>query len=296
MIEDFLPIIYLFMFIGLGLLGKIVFRGRDIYNRFVKYLSSFLYYVLIPVVFFNVFMKRGLEVADTGIFIIATIYVVVSVSSLLIFTRRMKRETRNALVITSTFQNAIFLGFPVILILYGNLQVAAMYSLVLFIYHIVVAGLLATGSSKIAKQVLRIPLLYGFTAGIIAHIVMDEELITSLSRILDPAGPLLSYSATFVLGATIPLKLNPVLQRRFEVVLIGIWRFLVSPAIHYAVLIITGLSWSIGEQILILSVMPPAVMNTVLARIYDWDPELVAGATMIHTFISLGLILAIIFL
>ncbi len=293
LISDFLPIIYLFSFIGFGFLAQYVFRGYSWFSRGVGFLSKFVYYVLVPVVFFDVFMVRGLGIADVGVLATTTLYVLVSVAVLLYLLRGRDSSIRYGVVITSTFQNAVFLGFPVIMLIYGDLTPAAMYSLTLFIYHLLVAGLLASGRSSITRSLLNLPILYGFLLGSIAHYTLPSSTISSLHFVLEPSHPLLSYTAVFVLGATIPFNIGLIHGYRWEVLLIGAWRFIASPIIHYAILLLLELPPLYEAEIMVLSVMPPAVMNTVLARIYGWKPELVAGATLVHTLISLFIIIGL---
>ncbi len=296
MIEDFLPIIYLFVFIGLGLLSKIIFGEKKIFMGFIGYLSHFVYYILVPIVFFDVFSVRGLMIADLGIFGVSTTYVLVSIFALSIITRRFEEKVGKALIITSTFQNAVFLGFPVMILLYNDLSAAATYSLLLFIYHIVTAGLLSTGRGNIVGSIIRIPILYGFLSGTLIHYVVPSGIVDGLHVILSPSHPLLSYSAVYVLGSTIPLTTSIIRNSLSEILLIGIWRFIVSPIIHFILLMFLQLPQLYEAEIMVLSVMPPAVMNTVLARIYGWRPELVAGATMVHTFIGLIIVVGIVLL
>ncbi len=289
-LADFLPIIYLFGFMGLGFLAQIIFRGRNWFGVVVNGLSKFVYYVLVPIVFYDIFMVRGLDIADLGILGTSTIYVVVSVSALMVLLRGRRTSLRNGMIITSTFQNAVFLGFPVVMLLFGDLTPAAMYSLTLFIYHLIVAGLLASGKSRLVRSLLNLPILYGFLAGSAAHYTLNSSIIGSIHPLLEPSHPLLSYTAVFVLGATIPFELGIVHKHKLELLLVGSWRFVASPIIHYAALQLFGLPPLYDTEILVLSLMPPAVMNTVLARIYGWEPELVAGATMIYTVLSLFVI------
>ncbi len=286
-----MPIIYLFAFIFAGLALQLVLGKHKWFHNGVNLLSKFVYYVLVPVVFFDIFMARGLAIADAGVLLTVTIYVVVSVAGLMIGLRGLDDKRRKAVTITSTFQNAVFLGFPVVMIMFGDLTPAAMYSLVMFIYHLVTAGMLSTGKTNIARSVAGIPIIYGFSLGTLLHYTVDPSIVEPLHQLLAPTHPMLSYTAVFVLGASIPLNLSVITSSVREVVLIGLWRFIIGPLIHYLVMLLIDLPPLYEGEIMVLSFMPPAVMNTVLARIYGWEPEMVAGATMIHTFIGLIIIL-----
>ena len=171
------------------------------------------------------------------------------------------------------------------MIIYGDISAAAMYSLMMFIFQILISGLLATIKQNILKAILKIPIIYGFTIGIVIHYLFSE-IYGWISPILAPTHLMLSYGAVYVLGATIPLSIKPIAIHKIETLVIGLWRFLLSPIIHYTLIVLLELPLMYEAQIMVLSIMPPAVMNTVIARIYNWKPEMVAS-TMLCTFIGL---------
>ena len=71
---------------------------------------------------------------------------------------------------------------------------------------------------------------------------------------------------------------------------------MVNPLIHYLVLLLLPVPPLYWKELMIISIMPPAVMNTVIARIYKWYPELVASITFVLTLVSLVLVSIIAFI
>lgn len=291
--DPIVTVFLLFGFIGLGVLSRVLMGKNKLFNLFMNVLNKFIYYILLPFVFLDIFASRGVELADINIALTAFIYVVISVIVLLKIPLNYDRGLRNSIVITSIFQNNVFLGFPVLLIMFNDISAAAMYSLVIFILHILVAGLLAARKENILVSILKIPIIYGFIAGTIIHYIIYEQ-YQAITHITIYTHSLLSYSAVYVLGYTLPLTLSHIKQYMKALYITGTWRFLASPLIHYTILsflTIPNLYW---KEIMILSIMPPAVMNTVIARVYNWKPELVASTTLILTLTSLIIITAII--
>lgn len=180
-----------------------------------------------------------------------------------------------------------------LLIMFNDISAAAMYSLVIFILHITIAGLLAARRENILVSILEIPVIYGFIAGTIIHYTIYEQ-YQVLTPITAYTHSLLSYSAVYVLGYTLPLTLAHVKQYMKALYITGLWRFLASPLIHYTILLFLTIPNLYWKEIMILSIMPPAVMNTVIAKVYNWKPELVASITLILTLTSLIIIAAII--
>ena len=290
--SGYLTIGLLMGFIGLGLIVKIVLGKIKLIDKAIHLFSKFLYFILLPFVFFDTFAARGLIVADASILTIAVVYVIVSILALSKIFLEGDYRIRNAVIITSIFQNNVFLGFPVLLILFNDIGAAAMYSLVIFILHIVTAGLLAASEDNILVSVAKLPIIYGFLGGTLVH-YLAPNIYPYLRPFLAPTHPLLSYGAVFILGYTLPLTLKHVFLYKRCFMVISLWRFLASPVMHYLMLLFLPMPFLYRMEIMVLSFMPPAVMNTVIARIYGWKPEFVASSTLVLTLISLGIILAI---
>jgi predicted permease len=291
--EPYITIAILFGFIGLGVLSKVFLQNIKLFNKLIHYLSWLIYYVILPLVFIDIFALRGLELADLNITLTAMTYVAMSVFALMKIPCGNNKKLRNAVIITSIFQNNVFLGFPVLLLLFNDISAAAMYSLVVFILHILVAGLLGVSHENILVSIGKIPIIYGFSIGVLIHYIVYNEYLL-IAPYMNPLHSILSYGAVYILGYTLPLTLRYVRTSIRASYIVSIWRFLVSPIIHLILLAIFVLPELYWKEVMILSIMPPAVMNTVIARIYGWRPEFVASITFLLTLLSM-IMIAIIF-
>jgi len=294
-VDPLITIAGLFLFIGLGVFTKYLLGKYKLIDHSVQFFSKIIYYIILPLVFIDTFARRGLELADLSILIVSVTYVVISIVVLLFIPFKKNGALRKAVLLMSIFQNNVFLGFPVLLLLYNDISAAAMYSLIIFVLHISVAGLLAGGRENILYSVAKIPVLYGFILGTLIHYTIYRQYL-SIAFILSPFHTILSYGAVYVLGYTLPLTLGHVREYMEVLYITSIWRLGVSPLIHYILLLLVPIPLLYYKEIMVLSFLPPAVMNTVIARIYGWKPEVVASITMILTLITLGIIPVIMFI
>ena len=279
----------LFIFIGLGVFTK-YFLGRYwLIDRFVQVFNKIIYYVILPIVFVDTFAKRGLGLADLSILIITLAYIVISVVILFIVPLKKNGSLKKAVLITSIFQNHTFLGFPLLLILYNDITAAAMYSLIMFVSHISIAGILAGSKENILYSIAKIPVLYGFVFGILIHYTCYRQYL-AIEFVFSPFSTILSYGAVFVLGYTLPLTLGHVKEYIDALYITATWRLIASPLIHYILMLVVPMPLLYYKEIMFLSFLPPAVTNTVIARIYNWKPEVVASITMILTLVTLMII------
>ncbi len=276
-------IVMLFGLMGLGMLLKYVssklFRWiEDVVDCFTK----ILYYGLLPLLFFNIFYSRGLDIADLNISIIVSLYVFLSIGLLWSTSRKLDPGLRKSLITSSIFSNAIFLGFPILYFLYNDITYASLYSLVLLSYNIAIGGLLGA-EKNIAKNIAKIPLIYGFVAGVLVHYYapwLGESIVTYIA---EPVSKLTTYGSIIIVGFSIPLTTH-VLRRYWRLILLqGLFRYTMSPLIHYVLLLVFPIPIQGCYQLMVESMMPPGLINTVLARIHGWDHEYAASATLVLT-------------
>ncbi len=294
--EPVLTMIFLFGFMGLGMLVHSVLGKYKLVDQAVHLFNKFIYYILLPAVYFDIFARRGIVVADLSIALTCLIYILVSFAVLFkIPTLKGEPEIRYGSIIISTFQNNVFLGFPVLLLLYGNIDAAATYSLITFIFNVLVPGLIGRRGENLVVKILKLPIIYGFAGGILIHYGIPS-IYQYLAPILAPTHSMLSYGAIFILGYTIPLTMKYIFVYKPQFLTVTFWRFLASPLIHYALLHVFPMPSLYQAEIMVLSIMPPAVFNTVIARIYGWKPEFTASTTFVLTLASMAIVAGILFL
>ncbi len=283
-------VLLLIVLIVVGLVVQVVFKRvlnlGEMFEKVVKKLVDIVYYVLIPLVFVKTYMERGLAVADVWVALSFLLFVVLAFVSLKRFFGKHRGGYVEALFLTSVFPNSVFLGFPVSMALFNTVKVASMMGLVVLVLNVTVSDFMALKRFSIRK-ILTLPAIVGFVVGVAGHHFVPE-MVPLVSSILWWASPLLSYLAIFALGARLPLSLDVLKSSMSFILVAGIYRFVVAPLVSYATVLAVGMDWFDGLQLIVVSMMPPAVMNTLMAQRYKWKPELVAGATVTLTFAFLA--------
>ena len=264
--------------------------NRDRIDKIINTFTNLLYSLFFPLMFFNIFAERGLNLADLSITILVFSYTMISLVILYMVTHRYSKKLRNAVIVTAIFPNVIFLGFPVVITLCGDITYASLYSLVMLVLNITVGGLLGMQRHEIVWSIIKLPILYGFASGVVAHYVIGDIVITFTSFAKTITSVISTYGAAMVMGYSIPAS-TTILSRYYK--LIGlqiIYRFVASPLIHHILTIPLVLPYEACQQVIIESMMPPALTNTILARVHGWDYEYAASTTLITTLISLAVI------
>lgn len=269
---------------------EIVFKANKLYDIVVKILINTLYYFFIPLSLFIVFSNRGFLVIDLFI----TMYFTVFIITIYYVSRGFfTNETRYAVFILSTYPNSVFLGFPISYILFGNVKIAALLGALTVALNIIVPDLIALRKVSL-KSLFTSTAVIGFIVGVVAYYLIPLVAIYTTQSYLWWAVPLMSYLAILVMGLRIPLKLNNNFYNYIKpIVFTSIVRFVFSPLLS---LLLSTLFNFVEEdlwQLVVISMMPPAVLNIVIAQKYSWNPQLVALVIAVLTIIFLTIILPI---
>lgn len=283
----------LLLLLGTGWAIKVV-AGRlktEWVEKTINVFVRLLYSLFFPIMFFNIFAERGLNLADASITILVLFYVALSLGILHTITRGLEPRVRNAVITTCIFPNVVFLGFPVLMALYGDITYASLYSLVMLVLNISVGGLLGVRRRGIIKAIIHLPILYGFIVGVIAHYTVEYMVIESmLAYTKGPVSIISTYGAAIVMGYSIPTTTMAVRRQLGLIGLQALYRFMVSPTLHILLSMLFILPLEACKQVLVESMMPPALTNTILARVHGWDHEYTAASTLTTTLTSLGII------
>lgn len=262
--------------------AKSVLHIGDAFEKFVKLLANITYYLLIPLAFFYTYSTRRLEAGDA----LTVLYFLLFMALMLfLLVKRGSRSNdsgfRLALFLASTFPNAVFLGFPISLSIFGTIRVAAIFGLATLALNILVPDFLSL--RRISwRRAAGIPALYGFIAGVLVNSSGDPNLIKAVS-VLSPVPMILSYTATFLLGIRLSPSITTTRESvRFMLITSAI-RFALAPFLAYVYSLALSIDRDTMLQLVVISSMPPAVLNTLVAERYGWRPELVSTATFIIT-------------
>lgn len=287
-------IIMLFISILAGYFLKLISNYSSevaVVKRSMRYLTNFIYYGLLPILFAIIFAERGLSLADLSITLVSLFYVLISLIVLWAVIQGVELKFKKAFILTAIFQNTIYLGFPIIMTFYGDISYAAMYALVTMILHLTVGGIMG-GGGGIVRTLLSIPILYGFIVGNIIHYTLREA--CSIILFGKPyVSTLVTYGSAFILGYALPYNITNITRYVKPVLFISFYRIIVSPMIHIVLMIVMRLPIEAFYQLLVESFMPPAITNIIIARVYEWDQELVSTATLVSTLISITVVLGL---
>jgi len=261
---------------------ELVAKNAGVYSVLVKVLTNAVYYALIPLSFFATFLKRGLLSVDA---VIAAYFVAFMLSAYAASTRLFSGVERYSILLLSAFPNSVFLGFPVCQVLFGNVKIAALFGTVTVALNVIVPDLIKAGrpSLGLAKSLATSTALLGFAAGTLAHYALEPSVAAGVHEYLAWSTPALSYTATFVMGMRIPVKPSGFRRHARLVGFVALARFAAAPLASLAFSLPAGFSREDALQLLVVSMMPPAVMNTLVAQKHNWNPELVALATAVLT-------------
>ncbi|MDI6643877.1 MAG: AEC family transporter [Methanobacteriaceae archaeon] len=208
-------------------------------------------------------------------------------------------KTRWSIIITTAMVNSGFLGYPVILGVFGaqGLIRAIFYdmgSIILFIgFGILFMMIFKSKSSDIIKKTFLFPPLWGVLFGIIFNLLNIE--IGFFENIID-----------YLSGAAIPLimiSLGLSLQARdikgyIDVAsFVSFIRLIFAPLMALVIVYLIGIDGLERSVIIVEAAMPSAMLSLVLAINYDLDVNAVAASIFLTTVLSMITIpLLIIFL
>ena len=268
----------------LALLVNYLYNGKAFYEPLVNTLTNVVYWVLIPLTFFKTFGERGLNVSD--LWVLASFLTFMFVVFVFVYKlRHYEGGVREAVFLASVFPNAVFLGFPVSMAFFGTLEMASIYGFFTVTLNVIVPDFMHSERFTVGKF-LKHPVTIGFLTGLTLHYGF-REYVASVSNVLFWAGPLMSYLSAVILGLRLPVRLSVLKKYLMEALLVGTFRFVVSPLISLLFVLIFGIPWFRGLQLIMVSLMPPALINIIMSQKHGWSPELVSTVTAVLTLLNL---------
>jgi len=289
-------------------------------NKAFKFLHVFAIWVILPiVVFVSTARYTATQILGFGnallfgfIAVGACFVSAVAISHL----SKDDRKTTISMVLNSAFMNVTYLGFPAIYALLGKdaLGPAALFAMGVGTLHLIFGTVLASSAAKkhltpraVATTVLTFPAVFALIAALLfvaftAPIPNSAPIPPAVSGFFDAylAMPFFALMLLLV-GYQIPL-VNP---RRYleDLVSVGALRFVVSPIVTFITILAFGLTLNFSSGVpgfpsstgpsFILSMMPPAVFNIILAHNFKLDEKRYGALVFYPTLISLFVILPI---
>lgn len=218
------------------------------------------------------------------------------------FAFKKRRETIPVFMLNSTFGNGGFMGVPIVFAIYGyegvqrilfaNLGFAFVFW-TLGVYICALYGSERFSAKAAVKELFTNPPTVSTFLGLVIALfnISIPEFLIEFMKILGDATVPLSMIAIGIF-----IKLSSFRSYLIPSLLNGFFKFLLSPLIAILISELMNLSELNSKILFLFALMPPAVLNTILASRYSLDAELSSAITVINTFISIPLIFIILLL
>jgi predicted permease len=268
-----------FIIIGAGVLYGCLTSGKT------SQIGNFILYLAAPCLIITSLMGRSLPLQEMGLLIATGILYIFMPALLGLVVLDRKKE--QSVFLPVMFPNTGNLGLPLALFAWGE---AGMSKAV--IIYVTTSILLWTLGIRISagkdgwKEAFKLPLVYA----VMVPIVMGNlgySLPGPLLKAVDMIGSTTIPLLLFVLGVFLSNTRGVSLRKTSKGALLRIG---VGLATGYAIVMVFGLTGLTRDIILLYSLMPSAVMTTVIADRYGKEPELVSAIIFTSTLLSLILI------
>lgn len=194
-----------------------------------------------------------------------------------------------SIILLLSLMNTAFIGYPVVLGVFGNegFLYAIFYDLAIVIMLVLFGMILSTIFGGNKKQVL----VDGLSFVPLWAVIFG--LIFNLFNI--PLGYVLESSLTYLGQATIPLimlslaltlNLKSFKSYMSDTIFVSMFRLLIIPIMLYFILVTLGFKGFLLDVSVLQSAMPTAMTVLVLAITYDLDVELVSAIVFVDTVLA----------
>jgi malate permease and related proteins len=192
------------------------------------------------------------------------------------------KATIGALIMTAGLCNSSFVGFPVLMTMFGEegLKVGVIIDqagsfTVLATAGVIVSSIFSAKEfkiGKIVKDILIYPPFIAFVIGIILKIFGYQHTETT-KTVLEKLGSLIVILALISVGLQLKISVKEV---HFKEMFVGLFfKLLLAPAVIYLLYFILAKERGLSVDVsLIESAMPPMVMGSVMAVSYNLNPRL----------------------
>jgi predicted permease len=280
------------LFLFAGTLGFIV-SWVDSSGRFAGAVGFVNIWVALPGLFFIIYLTRGILSEDAGIAAFSVVFIVVMLGFLMAASRGMAPEVRGAVMLNGAFVNSVNLPFPILQATMGTYSYAATFAVILNAAQILAARALQrrlrTGSvGGLRESLSRAAPLAALGVGVLLHYIAwpavpSQEVAASadLFENLLIAAIFVSFGASLYHSISKQGNALGFGSRPFRVTALS--RVAVGPLLALLLASPLGIGSSVYIQMVFVAAMPPAVINTLLARVYGFDEESTARWTAFLT-------------
>ena len=200
------------------------------------------------------------------------------------------KKTKWALISTSTLFNSGFLGYPVVLGIFGAIGLvrAVFYdvgSTILFLCLEILFIFMFEGEyTSIIKKTILFPPIWGIILGIFANITHLNIGILSLNVLQYLSGAAIPI---IMISLGLSLEVGGLKNYLGAASFVSFIRLVISPAIAISIIYIMGLTGLESTVTILESGMPSAMLSLVLAVNYELDIKAAAACIFLSTVLSM---------
>jgi len=286
----------LVLIIFAGYLAKKIKIADD---SWVSILNNFAFYIALPsLVFFNLITSDLKSLFQSNFFVLNFFSIIIFIffAYFLCSLMKLEKEERAIFTIACVFGNVAYLGIPIGQIVGGKegeivaTLISVLYLLLVLTFGIFLLEYTSSQEKRIKilfMNILKLPLFWSILLGIFfsfLKIPLPEFLVSSIKMLSQTASPV----ALFAMGIFIcECFLREKILLTF---LLTFLKMIVFPAFvflvfHFCYNNIKDLAFTIS---ILQASMPLAVTNFVLAKKYNFSPNLISNAIFLSTLFAVG--------
>ncbi len=288
------------LFYGFILIGYLLARLSGKGKEANHYLNLVLINILIPILFIYTLLTASPDAMTELPLIIAIAVLVHLLGPALMYIHLKRRDydnsTKGVFYICVTFNNALFIPLPLVLLFIGSagLPIVIIFSLTQMILLATLGSFMGAvfggengGYKKVTKDALTFP---PFVAAILAVILFlaNFQLPDNIAYYLSFTGPVTTYLALIAVGLGVGVRFSLV-EIRAALEVVGIRQFLI-PIITIPIIIFSGLSHLPASILILEALMPPAVLTVIYAKSFNLDSEKASTIVTVGTLFLLPII------
>ena len=283
-------VIILALIMGIGILA----RKKGMLNTEVNSkLSDFLLNITLPCLIVTSFsFAYSAEMMNNVkmIFLYSVLIHIVLILISKVFAVKFSEGSRKVIRFATVFSNSGFMGFPVLLGLYGNIGVfyGAVFNVPWNIFMLSFGSMLFTGKKDL-KSMKRVIIHPGIIATVIGMLmfVFSLSMPLPLEKALASVGAMTTPLSMIIVGSMLAeIKLKEVFSG-FAVYYVSALRLIAAPLLTLAIMKLLNADHLLTEIAVTIEAMPAAVIGTVLANKFGGDTKLASRCVFISTIISM---------
>ncbi len=284
-------------FVALMLVGYVLARKKVLDKDFSRGLSFLVLNVFLSCTILNSVINNrpqfsGWELLRIIGLLTLMIAIAYMVSALIVRIFKIKDENAPAFELLMSVMNNIFVGLPLLQSLFGSAPVlycalsCIPYNVFLYTYGVwrLKSGKNIAGGIQL-KDALTVPLIATFIALII--FIFDIPVPTFLAELISSTSAATMPVSMIVIGVTLGgVSLVDAFKEK-RVYIVSFVRLILIPAITWCIMSALTSDSLFISIVTILSACPSAVIVTVLALQYDYDPVFTSKSVLVTTVLSM---------